>query len=311
MKVTRDRVVIFSDEPGWHGRQLRSRFAEAGFAADYVSLSACSMSLNHDQSGAGALINVPGFSLHTLKGAFVRGVPGGSLEEVIFRLNILHALTALGIPVFNDGRAIERTVDKSMTSLLLKTHGLPTMDTWVTESKEQAQSIARECIAEHGSVVVKPLFGSQGNGVQRIRSEAAFSLLEPVNGVYYLQAYVRPDGDTYRDWRVFVIEGQAVAAMQRSSRHWVTNRAQGAICEPFQPDRSLMELAEAAAGALSVDYAGVDLMRDARGNWMVSEVNGIPAWQGLQRACNIDVSAALVNAFLRKTDTNRSIAASA
>ena len=269
------------------------------------------MTMSNSESRVENLLHIPGFQLPELRGAFVRGVPGGSLEQVILRLNILHALSALGVPVFNDGRAIERTVDKSMTSFLLKTHGLPTMDTWVTESAEEAAAIARECIADYGSVVVKPLFGSQGNGVLRIRSDEEFRSLRPVNGVYYLQAYVRPEGDTYRDWRVFVIAGRAIAAMQRSSRHWVTNRAQGAVCEPFQPDPSLKSLAEAAAAALGVDYAGIDLMRDVDGNWWVSEVNGIPAWQGLQRACGIDVSQQLVEAFVRKAQRLDQIAVSA
>ena len=267
------------------------------------------MYLNNQAGNPSKPINIPGFPLDTLKGAFVRGVAGGSLEEVILRLNILHALSALEIPVFNDGRAIERTVDKAMTSFLLKMHGVPTMDTWVTESSDEAREIAKACIAEYGSVVVKPLFGSQGKGVVRIRDLAEFGNYQPVNGVFYLQAYVRPEGQTYRDWRVFVINGHAVAAMQRTSRHWVTNRAQGAVCEPIQPDRSLRELAEAAAKALMVDYAGVDLMRDVEGNWWVSEVNGIPAWQGLQRATSIDVTSKLVGAFLKKATDGDTMAA--
>ena len=236
----------------------------------------------------------------------MRGVAGGSLEQVILRLNVLHALNYLDIPVFNDGRAIERTVDKGMTSFLLKKNGLPTLDTWVTECAETAHEIATRAINDHGSVVLKPLFGSQGKGVTRIASLTEFEQFTPTNGVYYLQAYVRPEGKTYRDWRVFVIHGKTVAAMQRTSNHWVTNRAQGADCEPIQPDASLKELAERAAAALDVDYAGVDLMRDATGKWWVSEVNGIPAWQGLQRACNIDVTEKLVTAFLHKANQSHS-----
>ena len=61
----------------------------------------------------------PAFPKQLPDGVFVRGVPGGSLEQVVFYLDILHALKLLGIPVYNDGRAIERTVDKGMTSFLL------------------------------------------------------------------------------------------------------------------------------------------------------------------------------------------------
>ncbi|MGR8950655.1 MAG: ATP-grasp domain-containing protein, partial [Gammaproteobacteria bacterium] len=286
----RNKVVIFSDEPGWHGRQLKSCFEARGLEAGFVSLNECSMRLSSHALCPADALQIPGFDVGAVKGAFVRGVAGGTLEQVIVRLNVLHMLKHLEIPVFNDGRAIERTVDKGMTSFLLKSAGLPTLDTWVTECRETARAVATKCIAECGSVVIKPLFGSQGKGVTRLNSMDEFDEYKPCNEVYYLQAYIRPEGETYRDWRVFVIHGKAIAAMQRTSRHWVTNRAQGAHCEPFQPDTALKMLAERAASALDVDYAGVDLMRDADSRWWVSEVNGVPAWQGLQRACRIDVT---------------------
>ena len=306
-----NQVVIFSDEPGWHGRKLTEAFALTGLQALYVSLSDCSFDLSSNAVADDKTLKIPGVDLQTVKGVFVRGVAGGQLEEVILRLNILHALEAMNIPVFNTGRAIERTVDKGMTSFLLRQQGLPTMDTWVTGSQEHALQIANECISTTGSVVVKPIFGSQGKGVMRVSDIAEFERIEPVNGVYYLQAYVRPDGQTYRDWRVFVIRGVAIAAMQRSSKHWVTNRAQGAECEPFQPDLDVKKLAEKAAAALNVDYAGVDLMRNSDGDWLVSEVNGIPAWQGLQRTCKVNVAAKLVEAFLDKAKRQALITANA
>ncbi|MEM7465787.1 MAG: RimK family alpha-L-glutamate ligase [Pseudomonadota bacterium] len=303
------RVVIFSDEPGWHGRQLKKHFAEFGFDSGFVSLSDCSICLDNASGKIEETLIIPGFKLNQLRGAFVRGVPGGTLEQVIQRLNILHALSELGTPVFNDGRAIERTVDKAMTSFLLKRHGLPTMDTWITESKATAAEIAGECIRKNGAVVAKPLFGSQGKGVVQINTMEEFERFQPVNDVYYLQSYVRPVGQTFRDWRVFVINGKTVGAMQRSSRHWVTNRAQGAECEPIQAEPGMTRLAEAAAAALNVDYAGVDLMRDVDGQWWVNEVNGIPAWQGLQRACKTNVTQLLVEAFLQKSDRSQTTVA--
>lgn len=316
-KISRDsnsqrtQVAIFSDEPGWHGRQLKREFAAVGLEAIYVSLSDCSLDLCDGHSSTAEMVVIPAIDPKKLKGAFVRGIPGGRLEEVILRLNVLHSLQMSGIPVMNSGRAIERTVDKGMTSFLLRRERLPTMATWVTESRERAQEIAAHGIKKVGSIVAKPLFGSQGNGVKRISSLSDFEAFTPCNGVYYLQTYVRPEGSTYRDWRVFVINGKAIAAMQRSSQHWVTNRAQGAVCEPIQPDNALKVLAEKAAQALRVDYAGVDLMRDTDGNWLISEVNGIPAWQGLQRACKVNVAKQLVNAFLSKANAPANVVASA
>lgn len=308
-------VVIFSDEPGWHGKQLKRAFEKRGLDTSFVSLAACSLKL--DTAGslgmncAKEYLSIPGVNLDRLRGAFVRGVPGGTLESVILRLNVLHALELLNIPVFNSGRAIERTVDKSMTSFLLRQHGVPTIATWVTASKNEARDIAQNCIADRGWVVVKPLFGSQGDGVERISSLKIFDTFKPANGVYYLQSYIKPTDGKYCDWRVFVVNQRAVAAMQRTSHHWVTNRARGATCKRVQAEQALFDLAEQAASALQVDYAGVDLMRDEEGRWVVGEVNGIPAWQGLQRTAEVDIASLLVEAHLAKMEANERAFASA
>ena len=288
-------VVLFSDEPGWHGRVLRRELENRGVASVVCSLRECAL----DLSGDDPKIVIPGIE-DLPAAAFVRGVPGGSLEEIILRLNVLHALSDLGIPVMNSGRAIERTVDKSLTTFLLRRHGLPTPRTWVCESRQHAGEIAARVFADGDELVVKPMFGSQGTGVCKVANATEFANHEAHAGVYYLQEYL-PESDGYhRDWRIFVIGGQAVAGMERRSSHWVTNRAQGADCVPFAPDRTLYRLAERAAAAVEVDYAGVDILRDRSGRWLVGEVNGIPAWQGLQRVSGSDITHAIVDNFYAK-----------
>ena len=114
MKELQREVAIVTDEPGWHGRQLKKSLKKHDIKSQYVSLTDCIIVINR---GVKEII-IPGFNTSPL-GIFVRGVPGGTLEQVIFRLNILHALYDSGIPVYNTPKAIERTVDKSLTSLLL------------------------------------------------------------------------------------------------------------------------------------------------------------------------------------------------
>ena len=94
------RIVIFTDDPGWHGARLYEAFAERGVDSAFVSLRDCRFEL----TGNGPGIAVPGFDGCPPDAAFVRGVPGGFLEQVVLRLDILHALKAIGIPVYNDGR---------------------------------------------------------------------------------------------------------------------------------------------------------------------------------------------------------------
>ena len=127
-------IVIFTDDPGWHGKQLSLAFANLGYNSDYVSLTQCSFTIEPGMNP----ISIPSFQRALPDAAFVRGVPGGSLEEVVLYLDFLHALKVMNIPVYNDGYAIERSVDKGMTSFLLHNAGLPTPLTWVLRNREDA-----------------------------------------------------------------------------------------------------------------------------------------------------------------------------
>lgn len=309
-----NKIAIITDDPGWHGRQLKEVFATRGFDSDYLSLMDCYFDLN----GKKPDIILPGFDMETLAGVFVRGVPGGTLEQIILRLNILHALYDCGKVVYNTGRGVEKTVDKAMTSFLLKHKGIPTPDTWICESIMQACAIIERYARKTRPLVMKPLFGSQGNGVVKI--ESLHDLpgdMEEYGDVYYLQKYAGKNyagqnkknsrGELNKDWRVFVINGRAEAMMVRISENWVTNRAQGAQCIAIRHDHALANLAEAAVRAVGIDYAGVDLIQDEKGNFMVIEVNSVPAWQGLQRVCEFKVADRLVDHFLSKVASSQKI----
>jgi RimK family alpha-L-glutamate ligase len=247
---------------------------------------------------------LPGFGRELPDAVLVRGIAGGSFEQVTKRLGVLHALRELGVPVYNDARAIERSVDKSMTSLLLHAARVPTPPTWATESLAEAQRIVtRESAAGH-ALVLKPLFGSQGKGLQRVGLVEGMHQPLPalMAGLAYLQRFIEPVSTPGFDWRVLVIGGRAVSAMRRISAHWVHNVAQGAQGEAAPLTPELASLAERAARALDMDYAGVDLMPSARGAPVqVIEVNGVAAWQGLQRVSSFNIARAIVaDLFERK-----------
>jgi RimK family alpha-L-glutamate ligase len=142
-------------------------------------------------------------------------------------------------------------------------------------------------------LVLKPLFGSQGRGLRLIDGLAALPPAEEVAGVYYLQQFIRGRAPGWRDWRVFVVGGRAVAAMIRHGTHWRTNASQGARCEGVPVAGELARLATAAAAAVGADYAGVDIVRDAVDRHFVLEVNSMPAWAALQRVAAVDIAAEL------------------
>lgn len=292
------RIAIMTDETGWHTRQLQAALRARGATGRCIDLADCDISTTHAWHG----LAIPGFGRSLPQAVLVRGIAGGTFEQVTKRLGILHALRELGVPVYNDARAIERSVDKSMTSLLLHAAGIATPPTWTTESAADAQRIAmREGAAGH-ALVLKPLFGSQGKGLQLVGAvDGAYRPVPDLSAGYgalaYLQRYVPPVGEPGFDWRVLVIGGRAVTAMRRVSTHWIHNVAQGARCQPAELTPALAGLAEAAAAALGMDYAGVDLIPSA-GGIQVLEVNGVAAWQGLQRVTAFNIARAIVDDLL-------------
>ncbi|CAG4897794.1 ATP-grasp domain-containing protein [Paraburkholderia saeva] len=312
------RVAIMTDETGWHTTRLRRAFRARGVEARCVDLADCRI----DTTWAPYGLALPGFG-HTLPDAvFVRGIAGGTFEQVTLRLGILHALRECGVPVYNDARAIERSVDKSMTSFLLNRHGVPTPATWAAESTACAQRVLMREAAAGRQVVLKPLFGSQGKGLRRLgavagrgrgHAHAGGTLIPlPPLGAYrhvaYLQRYV-DGGPQGFDWRVLVVGGRAVAAMRRTGgKGWIHNFAQGATCVPATLDDPLADIAVRATIALGLDYAGVDLIPDPDDAScpLVLEVNGVAAWRGLQSVTSQDIAALLVDDLLdRKLAASR------
>jgi tetrahydromethanopterin:alpha-L-glutamate ligase len=301
---TQRKVAIITDDPGWHGRQLTTSLKDHGLGSQYLSLTDCIIEI----SGDGQQLSFPGFDMLPL-GVFVRGVPGGSLEQVIFRLDILHALHDLGVIVYNTPRAIERTVDKPLTSLLLSRSGLPTPTTWICESSEHANSILETESRNGHQLVLKPLFGSQGIGVHLVDKHTGLIHDEKFAGIYYLQRFIERKNNEFTDIRVLVINGIAKAAMLRRSEDWITNRAQGASCEAIKIDVEIANLAESACKVLDIDYAGVDLMQDKHGRFYIIEVNSIPAWYGLQNVVNFNVASCLIDSFVKRIADNNQLKA--
>lgn len=289
------RIAIFTDAPGWHGRELKRAAQARDVTARYVSLSACHFDLERPHG-----IFIPGYDQQLPDGAFVRAIPAGTFEQVTLRLGLLHALRELGVPIYNDARAIEKSVDKAMTSFLLHRAGIATPLTWVTEEGAVARRLLMKETAANNELVMKPLFGAQGEGLQRLVAGMALPDMQAYQGVAYLQRFVDAREKGWHDWRVFVIGGHALAAMQRHGKSWINNVAQGARCAAAEWDGELAALAERATAALGLDYSGVDLMRDHDGRAYVIEVNGIPAWKGLQSVTPLNIAQSLLDDLIER-----------
>jgi RimK family alpha-L-glutamate ligase len=288
------RIALAASNGEWHRAELLNAFRSLGVEPTLITLADVSI-----ETGVGEPLRFPGFGGELPDGLFLRTIAGGTFEATTMRLGILHALVGAGVIVWNAPAAIERCVDKSMTSLLLTRAGVPTPDTFVTSSRDAAVAFVAQEARKDSPLVLKPLFGSQGEGLRLVISPDDLPEPEEVARVYYLQRFVQPGRTAWRDYRIFVCAGAPVAAMIREGENWITNVHRGGRPLRWQPPPVACDLAVRAARAVSVDYAGVDLIDDGEGGYLVLEVNSMPAWSGLQRITEFPIAEVLVRGFMR------------
>jgi RimK family alpha-L-glutamate ligase len=293
------RIALFLEEESgnWHVRHLAEALRARGADVVISSLPRCAFDT---QLASG--IDIPGFDGQLPDAVFVRSISQGTLEQITFRLGILHALRESGVRVWNDARAIERCVDKSATTFLLHKAGIPTPRTRTMETKPPADAY----VADAGrQLIYKPLFGSQGKGLLRVDGAGQLPSPEAADSIYYLQDFVPPSGSSFEDWRVIVTRNRVVAAMARRAGTWITNVHQGGEPSAHEPSEEMAQLASGALAAVGADYAGVDLIRTPDGRLLVLEVNSNPSWRGLQSVSDIDIARTIAEDFLTAVAEHR------
>ncbi len=234
-------------------------------------------------------------ALKDLDAIIVRPIGRGSLEEIIFRMNLLHRLERLGMLVINPPLSIERSADKYCTLALLEERGLPVPRTAVTENPNKALKAFYEL---GGDIVVKPLFGSRGVGSTRVSDPdiaiRVFRAISFHHGVLYLQEFI-PHGVS--DVRAFVLGDRVLASMRRVAHTWKTNVSLGARPVSITLDEEMENLAVKAAEAIGCKVAGADLLEGPEGP-MILELNSQPGWRGLQSVTAIKIADEIVKYVL-------------
>lgn len=286
------RIAVLGSADGWYFKDL-SRAAGARHELFAVLWREIHSAVDCDsvRVGSGKI------DLREFDAVLVRTMPPGSLEQIIFRMDALAQLEANGLPVVNSARSLEAAIDKYLALARLQRAGLPVPRTAACQTDDDA---LRSFHALGADVVVKPLFGSEGRGLIRVDdrglAERTFQLLSQLGAVLYLQEFVHHPG---YDIRVLVIGDRLLAMRRHGHGDWRTNVSRGGRAEPIEITDPLASLARRAAAAVGSRLAGVDLLPGPRGELYVIEVNAVPGWKGLARACGVDV-AALVLEYLER-----------
>lgn len=275
-------AVICAPE-SWYLKDLRRA------AADRFELSAVNFrDLTARLDASGPRFTAGPLDLRQVDALLVRTMPPGTLEQVVYRMDVLGQLEAAGRVVLNPPRSIEAAVDKYLASAKLLAAGLTTPRTIICQTHEEALAAFEEL---GGDVVVKPLFGAEGRGIARVSDPAladrAFRMLAQLGAVLYVQQFIPHDG---YDQRVLVVGRKMWGIERHNPNDWRTNVSRGAKATPLEVTAELAGLARRATDALGAQVAGVDLLPARDGNLYVLEVNAVPGWQALSRALSVDVA---------------------
>lgn len=233
--------------------------------------------------------------LDDLDALIIRPIGRGSLEELVFRMDMLYKLERKGFYMVNPPTAIEHCVDKYDILAILEDAGVPVPRTLATESVNEALKAFSEL---GGDVVVKPIFGSRGQGATRVVdadiADTVFKAITFHHGVIYMQEFV-PHG--HSDIRAFVIGNRVAASMRRVAEGWKTNYSRGAKPKATEISKEFEEIAIKSAKAVGCKIAGVDILEGPQGPRIV-DVNSQPGWKGLQAVTKVNIAEEIVNFVL-------------
>lgn len=212
----------------------------------------------------------------------------------------LWAMNRWGIPTLNSAAAVTICDDKARASMVLEAAGIPSPKTFVAYSEESA---LEACEQLGYPAVLKPVTGSWGRLISRVNGpDQARAIIHQKSEhgsyhheIFYIQEFVEKPG---RDIRAYVIGGEIVAASYRTSEHWITNAARGAVSVPCPVTPEIEELALRACAVVGARLAGVDLIETDEG-LKVIEINTGGEFKGLMTTTDRDIAGEIVEEAAR------------
>jgi ribosomal protein S6--L-glutamate ligase len=205
-----------------------------------------------------------------------------------------------GVVVLNEPHRSELARDKLATAMQLSCAGVPYVPT-LGFYPSDALALGR---VSGAGVVVKPAHGLQGRNIaffpssqlaEKAQRAIRWEQSRTVRSEHFVTQPVI--GRAGEDLRAFVVGGRCVGLAHRKSRtpsERRANLATGGRASPVDLEHPAADLAVAAASALGLDYAGVDILESEAGEFLVLEVDAWAGFVGLEEALGIDIAGAIV-----------------
>jgi [lysine-biosynthesis-protein LysW]---L-2-aminoadipate ligase len=206
-------------------------------------------------------------------------------------LAVLHVLEHWGVQVYNSTKVTATCNDKLLTTLALLRESIPTPRTLLAFDPQ---------VTIHGMeilgypVVLKPITGSWGRLLARINDrDAAEAILEHQetlgsyqHHIHYVQEHI---AKPQRDIRAFVVGNRTICAIYRTSEHWVTNTARGAVASNCPVTPELDSLCVRAAQAVGGGILAVDVLEDQQYGLLINEINATMEFRNSIAPTGVDI----------------------
>lgn len=225
------------------------------------------------------------------------------VERCINHSRALHGLKlfeSAGIKCVNNYSVATICGDKLLTSCALADHNVPQPEVRVAFTEESAL----KTIEEMGyPVVLKPAVGSWGRLLSKVNDrDAAEAILEHKavlgsyhHSIFYIQKYVEKKG---KDIRSFVVGDKCIAAIYRTSSHWITNTARGGVATNCPVTDELNDISVNSAKAVGGGIVAIDVFETAQG-LMVNEVNYTMEYKNSITTTGVNIPQKMVDFILQ------------
>lgn len=189
-------------------------------------------------------------------------------------LSLLSWAEARGVPTLNTRAAIARVHNKADMAVALKMAGIPTPVTRFGSPRELARRLPRP----NFPLILKPVFGDNGNGLRVVQDAAELESMPWPDSVVLAQKFEPNDG---YDVKLYCI-GEEVWVVRKPSAP-ISKGAANGVAERVQTTAQLRSLARHCGELFGLELYGVDCIETPTG-LVVIEVNDFPNYSAVPEA---------------------------
>ncbi|MBE7087097.1 MAG: RimK family alpha-L-glutamate ligase [Clostridiales bacterium] len=208
-----------------------------------------------------------------------------------------HALSKMGVKLYNSHNSIRICDDKGETYLELANKGFNLPKTvfgalcYAQDKSIDGETVDRLENTFGYPMIVKESFGSMGKGVYKADNRTELlAVLESVKlRPHIIQEYLGKRQGV--DVRIIVIGGKAVASMERfNDKDFRSNVGAGGGVREVVPSSEFIDTAERVAKTIGLDYCGIDLLYGDNDKPYVCEVNSNAFFEGMEKATGKNIA---------------------